>query len=162
MSLPRICMVEKKKKNIYSSTSNIWSSSIFFRPSRFPALNRRGASSILFTFVNVPGRRYPATLRDLWKHSEPGRFILRKTGWNRGRSSRTGNGVNSPGKFINPLCTYCAPSGVKCRRFREIPPSAWSCFLPLVTSPTCLASSSCLRASARHFSREFPTSVRWS
>lgn len=54
-------------------------------------------------------------------------------------------GVNSPGKFINPLCTYCA-ARIKCRRFRR----RFLLRRDLVFSPprnfahTRLASSSCL------------------
>lgn len=147
-----VCRMSGRKKNILHIQHLKLPSFFAHLDSRIKSTRRE--SSILFTFVNVPTALSRGIPRNLWNHSEPGRFILRKTGL-RKRRSRTGNGINSlsraleSGKFINPLCTYCAAQ-IKCRRFREIP-STWSCFLsrlPLVTSPTCFASPSC-RSSLR-------------
>lgn len=82
-----------------------------------------------YLHLSMSRQRYSAAPRDLWSHSARSIHFARNRLEPRGRSSRTGNGVNfhGPGKFINPSCIL--PSGWNPVTSRRNPPSTWSCFL---------------------------------
>lgn len=111
-----------------------------------------------YLHLSTSRQRYSAAPRDLWSHSARSIHFARNRLEPRGRSSRTGNGVNfhGSGKFINPLCIL--PSGWNPVASRRNPSSTWSYFPRVASSCNALSSASSLRRVARrrcHFSHEF-------